>query len=114
MPRCKVYKDVHGLYVRAAGHIFRPDFPVEYKDRDFEFGGIKEGDKVNVSHKKLTVTANLKVVEGDTVETWYSHGGSTSYSPKIKVDSEEIFRPSHDKWDWSNISAGSLAAHSSL
>lgn len=114
MARCKVHKDAHGLYIRAEGHIFRPDFPIEYKSMGYEFGDISEGDKVNVSHKRLTVTANLKVVGGDAREVWYSHGGSTSYSPKIKVDSEKIFRPVYDKWDWTEAAAGSSETHSSL
>lgn len=98
MARCKVYKDKHSLYIRAGGHIFRPDFPVDYRHRGFKVGEIKESDKVNANHLRGTVLASVKVVGGETAETWYSHGPSTSYSPSIKMNSEDIFRPVYDQW----------------
>lgn len=99
MARCKVRKDAHTLYIRAGGHIFRPDFPTGYKHLEKECGKIQVDTTVNANHRRGTSLATVKNPETGDVETWYSHGGSTSYSPKIKVDSEEIFRPEYDIWN---------------
>lgn len=98
MARCKVYNDVHGLYIRAGGYIFRPDFPVGYKHLENDCGAIKQDDKVNANHCGGTSLGTVKNPETGVTETWYVHGPATSYSRTIKTKSEDIFRPSYDKW----------------
>lgn len=98
MAKSKVHKDRHGIFIRVGGHIFRPDFPVGYKHNEQSCGSVKEGDKVNARHIGGTSLASLKNPETGAEEHWYSHGCYYSYSPKVKVPSEDLFRPDCDRW----------------
>lgn len=99
MAICKVGSDKYGLYIRAGGHIFRPDFPTGYKHLEKEVGTIAKGEKVQANHRGGTSLATVKNKETGAEETWYSHGCYYGYSPKTKISSEEIYRPEDDIWN---------------
>lgn len=98
MATCKVRKDKYGLYLKAGGHIFRPDFPVGYKHLEKEVGNLSEDDKVSANHRRGTCLATVKNKEMGVEETWYSHGCYYSYNPKNHIASEELYRPSDEYW----------------
>lgn len=98
MATCKVRSDKYGLYLKAGGHIFRPDFPTGYKHLEKDVGNISENERVQANHRGGTSLATVKNKETGANETWYSHGCYYGYSPKTIVPSEEIYRPEYDIW----------------
>ncbi len=71
MSRSKVKQDVHGLYVRKEGFIFRPIFPVGFEVTNPDVT-LNVGDYVKCTYNGSAAYARL-VVDGDVLY-WMKHG----------------------------------------
>ena len=98
-----VKRDEHGLYVRAGGHVFRPQRtahslthpdsvgmggPPYYKRHQTE---LREGDPVRARHVGGTSMGRLTLPITGHTELWSSHGGYFN-------DNGSGVKPSTDCW----------------
>ena len=75
MPKTKVKKDEHGLYVRTGGYIFRPYCSeIGYNHVAIDDGNTDfiEGQEVNARHIGGSILGTIKI--DDIKELWTSHG----------------------------------------
>lgn len=92
MAKTKVKSDIHGIYVRGGGYIWRYDFPRGYKHvHGLVSSRHTEGDSVNVSHSG----GPLASISG---EKWYAHGSYYYDRGSGHKPSWSCYRPSHDLW----------------
>lgn len=87
-----VKRDVHGLYVRGGGYLFRPVFPSRYP----LMGGTDytEGTKVSVRHKAGSQVGSVGR------ELWFSHGSYINLQNLNKpIQSEMLWKPDYERWN---------------
>lgn len=99
MSKTKVKQDRHGPYIRGAGYIWRPDFPIGYQHVHLNQTQFAVGSEVSVSHSGGPLAS---IRQGDTREYWYAHGSyykmeNGKLIPGYKK-SEECFRPDYENW----------------
>lgn len=97
MSKTTIKRDVHGLYIRGAGYIWRADYPVGYVHA---YGPtvLAEGDIVSVSHSGGPMASIRRTADG-TREKWYSHGSYIKDSgAKGFIPSEDLYRPDYKFW----------------
>ena len=77
----KVKKDVHGLYVRTGGYVFRPvkstsSYEIAHAMNSREDGTSQfvEDQILRAAHVGGTPFARVRTRELDYVEWWHSHG----------------------------------------
>lgn len=96
MPKMRVKRDSHGLYIRTNGGIYRPE-RTKYTDHHRPFQTqITEGEQVNGHHISQTPTAKLTRANGDS-EIWSVHGGC--YVGYDEVTKKNFFIPSDNMWE---------------
>lgn len=91
MAKTKIRSDVHGLYVRAGGYLFRP---VHSRHTALAYAllpspvstAYREGDTINARH--LAGSPLGKVGN----ETWYAHGSYIDADAK-QIPSDQVWSP---------------------
>lgn len=82
-----VHADIHGLFVRAGGYVFRPVFPVGYQHVYKDGTALPVGAKVKATHQGGTPLAKV----GN--ETWFSHGAYHATE-----GTSASWKPSYEQW----------------
>lgn len=93
MSTTTVKRDVHGLYARGAGYVWRPVYPAVYLYMPTT--RYSEGNRVSVSH---TGGPMASIIRNGSKERWYSHGMYIKLNEKGYVPSEDLFKPSYERW----------------
>jgi hypothetical protein len=95
MAKTKVKQDEHGLYVRGAGYIWRPVFPVGYSHVHEDRTDFGLGDEVGVSHSGGPL-ASIRGASGR--EQWFAHGTYIDTENSRHIPSHECWKPSYRTW----------------
>lgn len=93
----KIQQDIHGIFVRTGGHLFRPDKAKYsyYHSKLVNKSSFKKGQEVKARHVSQTPFA--KISDGGIEEYWNSHGENYKFDKETKtvkkVRSELLWNP---------------------
>jgi hypothetical protein len=88
----RVYRDIHGIYVRMRRAVYRPIMPVQYAHIYPSITRYVAGDEVRGGP---ITDSELARVGG---EVWYNHGTYYDAENHPTVPSEALFKPQRHQW----------------
>jgi len=95
MAKTKVKRDEHGLYIRAAGYIWRYDFPLGRSHVHGQTPTVfSEGDEVSVSHSGGPLAS---IRSANAREHWFAHGSYLKRNGGF-IPSNNLYRPNYHFW----------------
>ena len=90
-----IRQDEYGPYIRCAGFVFRPLFPVDYPPHP-NTTSFATGDRVRCAHTPSTPLA-IVIADDNASETWFSHGGYVRPRGSFRP-SRECYKPKGFTW----------------